>query len=711
MKRHAKEVQRFFYTQAFADGLRITAAILLPSVILSYFGHFALGLSMSLGATCVSITDAPGPVVHKRNGMIYCTILIFITAIVTAYARMTLVTMGIEIVLFSFLFSMFTVYGTRAGSVGSACMLVLILTMDQPVNGTGVFIEGGLIFAGGLWYLLFSLLFHKIRPYRPAQRALGECIRETAAYLAIKADFYNTSSNLEENYKKLLAQQVEVSGEQDAVREILFKTRQIIKENSSQGRRLVLAFVDAVDLFEHITATYYDYQSLREKYAYTGILDEVAHLAKDLAKELDEIGIAIQSNTSYIVQSNINDKLVALKIKIDAVVMTNNTSNLVLKKLLVNMRNLHQRLGDVTLYFNPAPVKKGRTPSIEYLKFVTHQSFDSQLLLDNFSLKSSIFRHSLRVCIACIAGYIIANIISYGHHSYWIIMTVAFILRPAFGLTTQRNYQRILGTISGGLVGVLILLFVLNKTALFLFLVLFMLGNYSFQRLNYLAMVFCTTPFVFILFKLMGYNIIDVATERIIDTVIGCILAFAANYFLFPSWESKQVKTFLEQMLKANFTYFQKLVDAFSGIPVKRVDYKLARKEVYVCSANLSAAFQRMLSEPKSRQTGNKQLHQFVVLNHIFFFNAASLAPLTLDPEKKVFPLEIVQTARKTLSVLKNSIKQLDEQMELTPATIIKDERGPIELTNDQLLIKEQLEFIYRLTGDIDKVTTKILAT
>ena len=73
--------------------------------------------------------------------------------------------------------------------------------------------------------------------------------------------------------------------------------------------------------------------------------------------------------------------------------------------------------------------------------------------------------------------------------------------------------------------------------------------------------------------------------------------------------------------------------------------------------------------------------------------------------------MEIVQTARKTLSVLKNSIKQLDEQMELTPATIIKDERGPIELTNDQLLIKEQLEFIYRLTGDIDKVTTKILAT
>jgi len=709
MKRQAKEVQRFFYTQAFADGLRITVAILLPSLILSYFNNFALGLSMSLGATCVSITDAPGPVVHKRNGMMYCAVLIFITAIVTAFARMNIVTMGLEIVLFSFFFSMFNVYGTRAGAVGSACMLVLILTMDNPVQGSKIFAEGGLILAGGIWYLLFSLLFHTIRPYRPAQRALGECIREIATYLSIKAEFYHTSSDLDDDYKKLLAQQVVVSEKQDAVRELLFKTRQILRETSSIGRRLVLAFVDAVDMFEDITATYYDYQSIRERFAATGILDEVSVLAKDMAHEMDAIGIAIQSNTAYIKKEDIEGKLIDLKIKVDAHIAATGSSSLVLKRLLVNMRNLHQRLKDVALYFNTGSITKGRTPSKEYRRFVSHQSFNSQLLFNNFSLKSSIFRHSLRVCIACITGFAIAKTISYGHHSYWIIMTVAFILRPAFGLTTQRNYHRILGTISGGLVGVLILLFVPNKTVLFVFMVIFMLGNYSFQRLNYLAMVFCTTPFVFILFRLLGYNIIDVAKERFIDTVIGCGLAFAANYFLFPSWESKQVKIYLEQMLKANLNYFQKLADGFAGLPVKRVDYKLARKEVYVSSANLSAAFQRMLSEPKSKQKANKQIHHFVVLNHIFFFNAASLARLVIEQPEKTFSSDIIHLAKKTLSALTESIKHFDEEIRL-PACTVKEVPSTSVNASDNQSLKEQLEFIYRLTKDIDKATKNIMA-
>ncbi|HVG42919.1 MAG TPA: FUSC family membrane protein [Chitinophagaceae bacterium] len=702
----AKEVHHFFYTQAFADGLRITVAILLPSLILSYLGHFDLGLSISLGATCVSITDAPGPIIHKRNGMMYCAVLIFITAIVTSLARMNVYTMGLEIILFSFLFSMFTVYGIRAGAVGSACMLVLILTMDRPAGQDYGFLEGALIFIGGIWYLLFSLLFYSIQPYRPAQRALGEFIRELSTYLSIKADFYNTATDLDEDYRKLLAQQVVVSEKLDGVREILFKTRKIMRETSSVGRRLVLAFVDAVDLFEQITATFYDYSSIRKRFGDIGLLQDISLLAKQLSIDLDAIGIAIQSNTRYATTEDSNERIVTLKNKIDTIETKEGTSNLVLKKLLVNMRNLQQRLNDVTLYFDSSNKSGGRTSSREYTRFVSHQSFGVKLLLNNFSLESSIFRHSLRVAIACITGFVLAKVISYGQHSYWILLTVAFILKPAFGLTKERNYQRIIGTITGGIIGVLILLFVANKTVLFILLVLFMIANYSFQRINYLVMVACTTPFVFILFSFLGYNIIDVAKERTIDTIIGCVLAFGANYFLFPSWESNQLKNYLLHMLKANALYFQKLVEALSGNAIKTVDYKLARKDVYVSSANLSAAFQRMLSEPKSKQLASKQIHQFVVLNHIFFFNTASLASAIIGKESKLFPPEIVHSAKRSLSVLEESLKQFEEEKDVNLSVPVKEDRA---LTSDASM-KEQLDFIYRLTQDIDKATKAIIA-
>ena len=60
----------------------------------------------------------------------------------------------------------------------------------------------------------------------------------------------------------------------DTVRELLFKNSELLKESTRTGRLLVLTFVDVVDLFEHIMATWYDYASLRKKYASTGILED-----------------------------------------------------------------------------------------------------------------------------------------------------------------------------------------------------------------------------------------------------------------------------------------------------------------------------------------------------------------------------------------------------------------------------------------------------
>ena len=60
LKRGARELQYFLYSQAFADGFRTTFAILSPALVGLYTGYFQTGLTLSLGAMCVSLTDAPG---------------------------------------------------------------------------------------------------------------------------------------------------------------------------------------------------------------------------------------------------------------------------------------------------------------------------------------------------------------------------------------------------------------------------------------------------------------------------------------------------------------------------------------------------------------------------------------------------------------------------------------------------------------------------
>src|ERR1700694_4040581 len=203
MQKQAKEIQYFFYSQAFSDGIRAALAILLPALAGLYLGYFELGLTISLGAMCVSLTDAPGPLLHRRNGMLFCTGFAFLVAVITGFAQRNIVTMGLEVALVSFFFSMFNVYGNRATSVGNAAILIMILTMERPIPPAQILPHASLILAGGLFYTFLSLLLHTIRPYRIAQRALGDCIREIATYLSIKADFYNIHTELDQDYRRL----------------------------------------------------------------------------------------------------------------------------------------------------------------------------------------------------------------------------------------------------------------------------------------------------------------------------------------------------------------------------------------------------------------------------------------------------------------------------------------------------------------------------
>src|SRR6476661_3495297 len=99
MYKQAKEIRYFLYSQAFADGIRTTLAILLPALVASWFGQLRIGLAISLGALCVSLTDTPGPLIHKRNGMLICAGFVFLVALATPFARLDSLTMGLEIVL------------------------------------------------------------------------------------------------------------------------------------------------------------------------------------------------------------------------------------------------------------------------------------------------------------------------------------------------------------------------------------------------------------------------------------------------------------------------------------------------------------------------------------------------------------------------------------------------------------------------------------
>jgi uncharacterized membrane protein YccC len=450
---------------------------------------------------------------------------------------------------------------------------------------------------------------------------------------------------------------------------------------------------------------------LRQRYGQSSILKDIHTIANEMAQELDNIGTAIFAGESYHKKLKPDETLFLLKKKIDEQATTEAESNLILKKMLVNIRKMMQRTNDIALYFEQSGKKISKESRTDYSKFVEHQSLDAKIFLNNLNFQSAVFKHSFRVAIACILGFIIAKSFAYSQHSYWILMTIAFMLKPAFSLTKQRNYERIIGTITGGIIGATILHFIDNKNILFALMVMLMIGTYSFQRVKYFVSVICMTPFILILFSFLGVGFVELIKERVLDTVIGCVIAFLAGYLLFPIWESAQLHTYLKDMLNANNKYLHKVAEALAGKTINVTEYKLARKEVYVSSANLSAAFQRMLSEPKSTQKNKTEIHQFVVLNHILFSNIATLASTVLNQKRKVYPEEVIRSVRKALGILCETLNKLEQNCTSAADQMLIEYKHDGQLTQnaDDLLLKEQLDFVYRLSKDISRTTDAIV--
>ena len=148
-----QQIRYFLFSQYLSDGIRITLEIVIPAIAFAYLGELETGLALSLGALCVSIADGPGPIIHKRNGMLFCNIFVFISAFLTGMLNHNMMLLGILILSASFIFTMFSVYGNRATAVGFAALLIMILQMTRVIPYDEVLKESFLIFL-----LVFNLL-------------------------------------------------------------------------------------------------------------------------------------------------------------------------------------------------------------------------------------------------------------------------------------------------------------------------------------------------------------------------------------------------------------------------------------------------------------------------------------------------------------------------------------------------------------------------
>lgn len=651
----ARTFRYFLRSQYVADGLRISLGVLLPSLLFFYLGKISLGVAASLGALCVGLTDHPGPISHKRNAMFLTSFLLLLVSWVTALLNAHLLPTTLWLGVLCFVFGIITVYGMRAGIIGTATLLIAILALDQAGTWQEITEYSLYIFAGGLWYTLLSLAFYQFFPFRAAQQALGDSMKEVAHFLRLKAQFYALNPVEESHFQSIIDQQVKVHHSHDQVREMLFKTRKIVKDTSPQGRQLVLTFIELIDLFEQTMASHFDYRLIRKQWNDTHILPIFEQIIGQMAHELEQLAISLHDQSPIPKPRNFEPRLAFLKKRIDALEAQGH-STLLLKKILVNLRNIGDRILQMYAYQQPdkAITSTDAAKGLELSKFVQHESHSWESLRSHISFRSAYFRYAIRLALVVSATYLFIQLFHTGTHSYWILLTLVVVLKPGFTLTRQRNYERLIGTILGGLMGIVILYFIPDERPRFIILVGLMIAAYSFLRYKYVWSVFFLTPFVLLAFSFFSEgNELLLAGERIIDTLIGSVIAAGASLWLFPVWEYKVIRGHAIKAVEANCIYFSSIISRHhkaNGLQA----YKLARKANFVAQALLAGSFQRMLSEPQSKQKYADTFYQIVVVNHTLSSYLATLSYQTA-------PLDTLRLSEHQLRIIRRIQAHLQE--------------------------------------------------
>lgn len=728
------KIRKFTDTTYFTNALKVTVAAVIPVLLFSFLGKFEIGFTIALGAFFTYPSDIPSSLKHKITGILVAAFLVagvnLMVNVVYPYSWVFYPFLALLI----FMISMLSVYGQRATMVSFSALISLSLAFSSINEGWAMVQHAGLILVGGLFYLIISLTFHFIRPHRYIELQIAVCIKLTAKYLKLRGDLWNLNADKKEIIEKQLYLQVELNTIHQNIREVLINSH-ISAGASNQNRKMLLVFIALVEILEVALSAAFDHEKLHQKFDdHPKVLLTYQNLAYNLAASLKQLSKNVKKRTDYIPKHTLLDDLMALQ---QAIV--NYKENLgedaasegvfMLTTMLEYAEKQIEKIKIVERAFTSIVNLKDFTRiDVDLEKFLTPQYYLLRTLTENFSFLSTIFRHSLRLTIALLLGFIFGKILPF-HNAYWILLTITVIMRPGYGLTKQRSFHRIFGTITGGLIAFGILLFVKDNIIISILSILCMLMGFSFTQTNYKVSATFITMYVVFIYGIATPNVDDLVQYRILDTVIGAALAFMANHFLWPSWEFLNMPMYVEKSIAANQNYLKQISIFYNKKGTVSTAYRLARKNAFIEIGNLMASFQRMTQEPKSKQKHLSKVYKLTVLNHSLLSSLASLGTY-IQSHKTTSASEafnvVVNTVLKNLNdaitilnkndfELKDNLPQEDLALRFTELKNIRTRELkagiPIDEKDFQLkmqeaqLVIEQLIWLTSLSQNILKTT------
>ena len=672
-----KELLRFIKSLDFLKGTALAIAMIIPVLLSLYFlKDLNIGFSIALGVLFCSPADVAGSKKHIFFGIFIAIILSFCLTLFFGYISNTLWLLIPFLGFFVFGVSYLSVFGFRASLVSFAGLLAIILSFVNDYSEVNLITHSLLIGVGGIWYLSISFAVTLVFPKAETNNLFISILEKTAELLRVRGELLACKENRNDLFQKLFKLQASINEQHEIIRQIILSSRNR-SGFSNRLRRQQLLFSELIDIFELTVANPLDYKKYDTFFkVHKGILVNFKNLTFEMAIHLEHISKVIRKEDKLFV----NNKFPLFTSKIDEVIieyrddvgLPDSREGTI---MLLNLKNYQeqqiQKIAGIERVFSNYSKNERIVPIKDAKKFITPQDYDFKKIKENFSLKSSIFRHSLRLTVIILVGFTIGNLFAV-QNPYWILLTIVVIMRPSYGLTKARTIQRVIGTLIGGALATIIILLTSNTIVYGVLAIISLPLALSLLQLNYRnAAVFITINIVFV-YAIFEPDILSVIQYRIIDTLIGSSLAIAANYLLWPNWEVQNIHQFFSNSIQSNQIFLKEISALYHTKEEVSTTYKLSRKDAFLSMGNLNAAFQRMNQDPKSKQSEKAIIYDLIVNCNTFLSSSTSLGSFIRNNKTSQVPEEFDVFIKNINVNLKLAIEMLEDK------TFIIDENKSI---------------------------------
>ena len=637
MKEKLKHLELFLKSTHFDRGIRLGVGIAVPFALLYFLGYFEYAPAIVVGTVLNTPGDIPGSIKRKVNAILVSIGLSMVITAILLFSKPFLPLLLSVLAIISFVVSMISVYGFRASLVSFSGLLAMVISFAVHKETVyEILVHIALMGIGGFWYLIVSFIFQKLAPKKDQNQLLSDSLLLIGEYLKLRAKLLTKSIHRDNHLKQTFVLQNQINEKHEILREALLSARKRSGRSRYEEKQLLI-FVSSIKIFELIEAKHLDYKMIDEIF---GKHKKFLKTSKKLNKIMGNHLIVL---SELLIQKN---KIPNKEILLNALSKANNSianyidvvklpeareGALVLKNLYDYQEQLLQEIRAIRrVMANVQDASKISLKRQDSSQFLTLQEYSLDVFVQNFSLDSAMFRHSLRFTIAILFGYLLGYFFDI-QNTYWILLTIIVIMRPSYGLTKERSKDRIIGTLIGAVIAVGIVLITQNVVVYSLLAFVSLILAFSLLQQNYKSAAALITISIIFVYSLMNPNAFEVIQYRVIDTFIGAVIAVVANYIILPSWEADNVKKILLNAVKMNKKYLLTTQELYQDPAIRKLSYNLARKEAFLAISNLNASFQRLTQDPKSKQKEFQLIYEIVTLNQTMISAIASIGNFIIN--------------------------------------------------------------------------------